>query len=52
MNHSVTCLLLDIDVIVSVLNEGTWRKSGLVTKVEPVTGTLTTANGNGYLIVT
>ena len=38
VNHSVTCILLDTGATVSVLNEGTWRNSGLVTKIEPVTG--------------
>lgn len=46
VNHSVTCILLDTHAIVSVLNEGTWKESGIVTKIEPVTGTLTTANIN------
>ena len=46
VNHSVTCILLDTGATVSVLNEETWRKSGLVTKIELVTGTLTTAIGN------
>ena len=31
-NHSVTCILLNTGATVSVLNEGTWRNSGLVTK--------------------
>ena len=48
VNHIVTCILLDNGTTVSVLNEGTWKKSGLVTKIEPVTGTLTTANGNEF----
>ena len=51
VNHSVTCILLDTGATVSVLNEGTWRKSGLVPKIEPVTGTLTTANGNELTIL-
>ena len=38
VNHSVTCILLDTGATVSVLHEGTWRNSGLVTKIEPVTG--------------
>lgn len=46
VNHSVTNILLDTYAIVSVLNEGTWRESGIVTKIEAVAGTLTTANGN------
>ena len=33
VNDSVTCILLDTGATVSVLNEGTWRKSGLVTKI-------------------
>ena len=41
----------DTGATVSVLNEGTWRKSGLVTKMEPVTGTLTTANGNELTVL-
>ena len=33
------------------MNEGTWRNSGLVTKIEPVTGTLTTANGDELTVL-
>ena len=51
VNHSVTCILLDTGATVSVLNEGTWRNSGLVTKIEPVTGTLTTANGDELTVL-
>ena len=51
LNHSVTCILLDTGATDSVLNEGTWRKSGLVSKLEPVTGTLTTANGNKLTVL-
>ena len=51
VNHSVTCILLDTGATVSVLNEETWRKSGLVSKVNPVTGTLTTANGNELAVL-
>ena len=51
VNHSVTCKLLDTGATVSVLNEGTWRNSGLGTKIEPVTGTLTTANGNELTVL-
>ena len=36
---------------VSVLNEETWRKCGHVSKVNPVTGTLTTANGNELTVL-
>lgn len=50
-NHSVTCILLDTGATVSVLNEETWRKSGHVSQVNPVTGTLTTANGNELTVV-
>ena len=50
LNHSVTCILLDTGAV-SVLNEETWRKSGLVSKLEPVTGTLTTANGNKLTVL-
>ncbi|KAL9986207.1 hypothetical protein ACROYT_G000314 [Oculina patagonica] len=51
VNHSVTCILLDTGATVSVLNEETWRKSGHVSKVNPVTGTLTTANGNELTVL-
>ena len=51
VNHSVTCILLDTGATVSVLNEGTWKKSGLVTKIEPVIETLTTANGNELTVL-
>ena len=51
VNHSVTCILLDTGATVGVLNEETWRKSGLVSKVNPVTGTLTTANGNELAVL-
>ena len=51
VNHSVTCILLDTGATVSVLNEGTWQKSGLVTKIEPVIETLTTANGNELTVL-
>ena len=51
VNHNVTCILLDTGTIVSVLNEGTWRKSGLVSKLAPVTGTLTAANGNELTVL-
>ena len=47
----MTCILLDTGAAVSVLNEGTWSKSGHVTKIEPVTGTLTTANGNELTVL-
>ena len=47
----MTCILLDTGATVSVLNEGTWRKSGLVTKIKPVTGTLTTANGKELTVL-
>ena len=46
----MTCILLDIGATVSVLNERTWRNNGLVT-IEPVTGTLTTANGNELTVL-
>ena len=46
VSHSVTGILLDTGETVIVLNEETWRKSGHVSKVNPVTRTLTTANGN------
>ena len=45
MNHRVTCVLLDTGATVSVLNENTWEKSGSVSKLRPVSGTLTTVNG-------
>ena len=32
VNQSVTCILQDTGATLSVLNEGTWRNSGLVTK--------------------
>ena len=51
VNHIVTCILLDTGTTVSALNEGTWKKSGLVTKIKPVTGTLTTANGNELTVL-
>lgn len=51
MNHSVTCILLDIGATVSVLSEQTWKTSGHVAKVNPVTGTLTTANGNELTVL-
>ena len=51
VNHSVTCTLLDTGATVSVLNEETWKKSGDVSKVNPVTGTLTTANGNELTVL-
>lgn len=51
VNHSVTCILLETGATVSILNEGTWRNSGLVRKIGPVTGTLTTANGNELIVL-
>lgn len=51
VNHCVNCILLDTDANVRVLNEGTWRESWLVTKIESVTGTLTTANGNELTVL-
>ena len=51
VNHTVTCILLGTGATVSVLNKGISRKSGLVTKIEPVTGTLTTANGNELTVL-
>ena len=51
VNHSVTCILLDTGATVSVLNEDTWKKSGHVSKVNPVAGTLTTANGNELIVL-
>ena len=46
VNHSVNCILLDTCPTVSNLNVGTWRKSGLKSKLKLVTRTLTTENGN------
>ena len=46
VNHNVNCILLDTCPTVSNLNEGTWRKSGLKSKLKLVTRTLTTENGN------
>ena len=51
VNHSVTGILLDTGATVSVLNEETWRKCGHFSKVNPVTGTLTTANGNELTVL-
>ena len=51
MNHSVTCILLDTGATVCVSNEETWKNSGHVPKVNPVTGTLTTANGNQLTVL-
>ena len=51
VNHSVTCILLDTGATVSVLNEDTWKKSGHVSKVNPMAGTLTTANGNELTVL-
>ena len=51
VNHSLTCVLLDIGATVSVLSEDMWKKSGAVTKLGPVTGTLTTANGNELTVL-
>ena len=50
-NHRVTCIFLDTGATVSILNEGTWRKSGLVTKIVPVIRTLITANGNELTVL-
>lgn len=41
-NHRLTCVLLDTGATVSVLNEGTWKKRGNVSRLGLVTGTLTT----------
>ena len=49
--HSVTLILLETGAAVCLLNEGTRRNSGLVTKIEPVIGTLTTANGNKLTVL-
>ena len=46
VNQSVTCILRHTCATASVLNEGTWRKTGFVSKQKPVFGTLTTANRN------
>ncbi|CAH3044836.1 unnamed protein product, partial [Porites lobata] len=46
VNQSVTCILRHTCATASVLNEGTWRKIGFVSKQKPVFGTLTTANRN------
>ena len=51
VNQRVTCILLDTGASVSILNEGTWRKSAPVTKIVPVTRTLTTANGNELTVL-
>ena len=51
VNHSLTCVLLDTGETVSVLSEDMWRKSGALTKPGPVTGTLTTANGNELTVL-
>lgn len=48
---TVTCILLDTGATVGVLNEETLRKSGRISKVNPVTGTLTTANGNELTVL-
>ncbi|PFX29467.1 hypothetical protein AWC38_SpisGene5768 [Stylophora pistillata] len=44
-------IVLDTGATVSVLNEERWKTSGHVTKVNPVTGTLTTANGNELTVL-
>ena len=44
--HSVTRILLETGAAVCLLNEGTRRNSGLVTKIEPVIGTMTTFKWN------
>ena len=46
VNQSVTCILRHTCATASVLNEGTWRKTGFVSKQKPVFGTLTTPNRN------
>ncbi len=51
VNQSVTCILLDTGATVSVLNKEKWRESGHVSKVSPVTRTLTTANGNELTVL-
>ena len=51
VNHSVTCILLDTSATVRVLNDETWKKSRHVSKVKPVTGTLTTMNGNELTVL-
>lgn len=51
VNHCLTCVLLDTGATVSVLSEDTWKKSGYVSKLKPVIGTLTTANGNELTVL-
>ena len=47
----MNCILLDTSETGSVLNEGTWRKSGFESKVKLVTGTLTIADGNELTVL-
>ena len=51
VNHSVNCILIDTCPTVSNLNEGTWRKSGLIQKLNLVIRTLTTENGNELTVL-
>ena len=44
--HCVTPILLDTGATVSVLSEEVWRKSLRISKLSPVSETLTTANGD------
>lgn len=51
MNHEVICMLLDFCTTVSVLNKGTWRKIGFLSKLKLATGTLNTKNRNELTVL-
>ena len=51
VNHRLLCILLDTGATVSVVSESAWKKSGTVSKPEPIAGRLTTADGNGLTVL-